>query len=373
VTIAGLQLRYPAKTGHKQRTLLFITAVLVLALISPGIWGLFDWIKRWDARIELSVFTTPEPQAGKGLAQWLEPDRVSQNGVIWFAVIGDYGTGLAEEEDVAELVAAWTPDIVVTTGDNRYGAATFDQVIGAYYCDFLQGAGVGDHCPGGTAELNAFFPSPGNHDYSDGTGIEEYLNYFALPGEGVSSSHSSGSELYYDVLKGPVHFFVVDSLRALTSSTDNAAQQSWLQSQLAVSPAVWQIVVMHHPPYSSGSHGSQATMQWPYASWGADFVLAGHDHTYERIAADGIAYFVNGLGGRSIYSFGTPVPGSQVRYNGDYGAMLVEASQSQITFHFINRSGEVVDTALYQGSPPPSGDVKPRIYVPICKTIRQAN
>jgi hypothetical protein len=373
VTIAGLQLKLLAKPGNKQRALLFITRVLALVLISFGIWGLFDWASRRDARLELSGFTTPEPQAAEVFAQWLEPDRVDREGDVWFAAIGDYGAGSAEEEEVALIVASWEPDFVVTAGDNRYGATTFDQVIGAYYCDFLQGAGVADHCPGGTAELNAFFPSPGNHDYSDGAGIEEYLNYFALPGEGVSSSHSSGSERYYDVVKGPVHFFFVDSLGALTSSTDNAAQQSWLKSQMETSPVPWQIVVMHHPPYSSGSHGSQTTMQWPYAAWGADFVLAGHDHTYERIAADGITYFVNGLGGRSIYGFGAPVPGSQVRYNGDYGAMLVQASQGQITFHFINRSGEVVDTALYQGSTPPPGDVKPRIYVPICRTIRQAN
>ena len=40
-------------------------------------------------------------------------------------------------------------------------------------------------------------------------------------------------------------------------------------------------------------------MQWPFAAWGADAVLSGHAHAYERIERDGIVYFVNGLGGRS--------------------------------------------------------------------------
>jgi hypothetical protein len=85
-------------------------------------------------------------------------------------------------------------------------------------------------------------------------------------------------------------------------------------------------------------------MQWPYQAWGADVVLAGHDHEYERILLGGFPYFVDGLGGASIYTFSTPVSGSQVRYNGDYGAMLVEADNSQITFQFITRTGIVIDT-----------------------------
>jgi hypothetical protein len=85
-------------------------------------------------------------------------------------------------------------------------------------------------------------------------------------------------------------------------------------------------------------------MQWQYQDWGADAVLAGHDHTYERIVLNGFPYFVNGLGGKSLYDFGAPVTGSQVRYNGDYGAMLVEASASHITFQFITRTGVVIDT-----------------------------
>jgi hypothetical protein len=73
-------------------------------------------------------------------------------------------------------------------------------------------------------------------------------------------------------------------------------------------------------------------------------VLAGHDHTYERLTVGGIPYFVNGLGGMSIYDFGTPLPESEIRYNGDYGAMLVTADETDISYQFINRAGEVVDT-----------------------------
>jgi predicted phosphodiesterase len=87
-------------------------------------------------------------------------------------------------------------------------------------------------------------------------------------------------------------------------------------------------------------------MQWSFAEWGADVVISGHDHTYERISRDGITYFVNGLGGRSKYPFFGVVEGSQVRYNEDYGAMLVEASENNIRFQFINRQSVLIDTKV---------------------------
>ena len=71
-------------------------------------------------------------------------------------------------------------------------------------------------------------------------------------------------------------------------------------------------------------------------------VLAGHDHTYERLLVDDLLYFVNGVGGGAIYNFLLLEEGSQFRYNDDYGAMLVEASPGQMTFQFINRSGELI-------------------------------
>ena len=84
-------------------------------------------------------------------------------------------------------------------------------------------------------------------------------------------------------------------------------------------------------------------MQWPFAQWGADVVISGHDHTYERVSKDGIWYFVNGLGGVSRYSFQNIVDGSQVRYNDDHGAMLVVVGRESIRFRFINRQGKVID------------------------------
>ena len=84
-------------------------------------------------------------------------------------------------------------------------------------------------------------------------------------------------------------------------------------------------------------------MRWPFAQWGADAVLAGHDHTYERLQVDGIPYFVTGLGGASRYVFPDELPESQLRYADEYGALVIGASESDLTFEFITVEGATID------------------------------
>ena len=263
---------------------------------------------------------------------WAIPDS-KDSPVLRFAVIGDYGTGEQPEADVAVLVNSWNPDFIITTGDNNYPygeTATIDQNIGQFFHEFIfpYNGGYGD----GALE-NRFFPSLSNHDWRS-EDAQPYLDYFTLP----------GNERYYEFVRGPVHFFVLDSDKHEPGGVEsNSAQAVWLQSQMTISDSPWKIVYMHHPPFSSGLHGSIDWMQWPFAEWGADAVISGHDHTYERISRDRIIYFVNGLGGRSKYLFFGKVEGSQVRYNEDFGAMLVEASEDNISFQFINRQGVLID------------------------------
>lgn len=261
-------------------------------------------------------------------------EHLSSPSSVKFAVIGDYGWSGQPEADVANLVKSWAPEFIVTLGDNNYalGASdTIDANIGQYYHDYiypytgLYGAG---------SPTNRFFPTLGNHDWYTAN-AQPYLDYFSLP----------GNERYYDFVKGPVHFFILDSDANEPSGNTAASPQAiWLQNGLASSTETWNIVLLHHAPYSSSIHGSNVVMQWPYKEWGADVVLAGHDHTYERILVDGFPYFVNGLGGYSIYDFAAPIAGSQVRYNGDYGAMRVDATDTYMNFQFVNRSGAVIDS-----------------------------
>jgi hypothetical protein len=252
---------------------------------------------------------------------------------VVFAVIGDYGSGDQKEGDVAALVESWKPEFILTVGDNNYplGAWDFmDKAVGQFYHGYIDPY-KGDYGEG--SDVNRFFPVIGNHDLLTDHG-NPYYDYFTLP----------GNERYYDFVWGPLHVFALNNVDDPDGVNASSAQAQWLKQKLSESTSAWNIVAMHYPAYSSGTHGSIDWAQWPFAEWGADVVMSGHDHVYERLEENGVTYFVNGLGGAGMYEFMQPKAGSQVRYNTDLGAMRVEATDTYMKFEFITRKGEVIDT-----------------------------
>ena len=265
-----------------------------------------------------------------------------------FAVIGDYGQAGQPELDVSNLVKSWQPEFIITAGDNNYttgDSLTIDTNIGKYYHQYiLPYNGIyGDSTD--TSAVNRFFPSLGNHDLLT-SGGQPYYNYFTLP----------NNERYYDFVWGNVHFFSLNSDSGATHEPDgvaaNSFQAGWLMGKLSSSTSKWNMVYFHHPPYSSGGiHGSCAWMRWPFEQWGATAVIGGHDHIYERLVAGNLPVFVNGLGGRAaIYSLNPPIAESVKQYNGNYGAMRVEADSDSIVFEFINISDSLVDRLVLYDS-----------------------
>ena len=279
---------------------------------------------------------------------------------VTFGVIGDYGsamngpTNAANELCVARLVKSWNPDFIITVGDNNYGpniAASFDTNVGQFYHEYIfpyQGIfGAG-------ASSNRFFPSLGNHDwnypYDAIHGADPYLAFFKPPGNGR----------YYRHRHGPVELFAIDSdFNEVDGTTSNSRQAAWLKKRLAASTAPWRLVYFHEAPYSSGAaHGSwsgeTASMKWPFKEWGASAVLSGHDHIYERIFTNGLTYFVCGTGGDRLDLLREPlVAGSQFQHTNEYGAMRIDATESNLSFRFVNTNGVVIDTHMLT--------VKPRI------------
>jgi hypothetical protein len=253
-----------------------------------------------------------------------------------FAMIGDYGAGSTAEQKVATLVNSWSPDFVVTVGDNNYGTSNYDAHVGQYYHNYIYPYS-GSY--GAGASSNKFWPAVGNEDYGS-SGLTPYVNFFTLP----------GNERYYDVTIGPVEFFMLNGdSREPDGNTVTSPQATWLRNELAASTATWKLVLTHFPPYSTAQWAVSTAARWPYQQWGATAVFSGHSHTYERLLEDNnFPYFVDGLGGDSRDTFtDSPAAGSQVRFTGDYGAMLIQADTSQITFQFVgawNYPGQVFDT-----------------------------
>jgi hypothetical protein len=260
-----------------------------------------------------------------------------------FAAIGDYGMANTAEGRVADLVKGWNPDFIITLGDNNYPIGALDTIqanIGDYYGSYI------------TADLatNRLWPSLGNHDwYTDGAA--PYLSYFTLP----------GNERYYDLVRGPVHLFAIDSETVNPGNplqgepdgvTATSIQGVDMLARINNSTACWQLPYFHHPPYSSGAHGSSLNLRWPFQDGQgaeADAVLSGHEHDYERLVVNGLPYIVNGSGGADLRAFGTPIAGSMVRYAAKHGAMLLTATQTTLAIAFISVDGEVIDTLTLIG------------------------
>lgn len=310
-------------------------------MLKKVVLGLLGITAVFFATLFLRAESEQDPQTYLPLVQWTG----FEEGVIQFAVIGDYGIVGEKEAAVADLVKSWQPDFIITTGDNNYpigSADTIDGNVGQVYSSYIYPyTGVYSS----TETVNRFFPSLGNHDW-DSADAQGYLNYFPIDSSSANTG-SSQNERYYDFVQGPVHFFVIDSDRREPDGNDKSSiQAAWLQTQLAASQTPWQFVYFHHPPYSSGWHGSSRFMRWPFAEWGADAVFSGHEHSYERILRDNIPYFVNGSGGQSLRMFLLPITGSKARYNDDNGAMRVQATETAVTFHFfsIANGGELIDS-----------------------------
>ena len=153
-----------------------------------------------------------------------------------------------------------------------------------------------------------------------------------------------GNERYYDFVQGPVHFFMLDTdQREPDGASASSVQGRWLERKLSQSKAPWKLVYASHAPYTSHRVPDVEYMRWPFKAWSADAIFSGFYHVYERLHVDGLPYFVNGAGGTWISSFREIDDSSQFRYREEFGAMLIDATDTHITFRFVNRVGRIVD------------------------------
>jgi hypothetical protein len=192
-------------------------------------------------------------------------------------------------------------------------------------------------------------PVPGNHEYrtADAAG---YYGYFGA----AAGDPTKG---YYSFDLGDWHVVALNSNCSDVGGCDaGSAQERWLRADLAAHPARCTLAYWHHPRYSSGRHGSDATYT---AFWqalvdsDADLVLVGHDHAYERFAPQnalgardlerGIPEIVVGTGGRSLRTFRNPSPNSEVRDATSLGILELTLGASAYAWRFRPAVGWFAD------------------------------
>lgn len=270
---------------------------------------------------------------------------------VTFAIIGDYGNHSSSEGDVANMVASWNPDFIITVGDNNYPlglVGTLQQNISDYYCDFIYNPDAPStlQCHGYAAaqKQNRFFPAPGNHDNAATPALQPYTDFFSLPGD----------ERNYEFSWGPVDFYSLNT--GLFGDLDCCGDgtSAWLQQKAMQNSLPFKFVYFHHPPFSSGNHGSNTHMQWPFADWGIDAVLCGHDHLYERITElsnPKPLYLVCGNSGKELYHC-TENPLEQGRFNqicddSHFGAVKVRVNLHKAIFEYYTTTDQLNPADVY--------------------------
>ncbi|MBX0301800.1 metallophosphoesterase [Cryobacterium sp. 1639] len=247
------------------------------------------------------------------------------------ALISDFGTCDAGEQWAADQVDSWNVDAIVTAGDNTQDAADCAPYAESVWGYFEQD---GDGPP--------LWPTLGNHDYTDaGAGLDAYRAAFPY-----LSTAADAQQRWYRQNVGDVTLFVLDSE---TTPEELETQRVWLREALteqrADRPDAWNVVLFHRPAYTSGWHDDNRQMRpsagWDYSGWGADIVIAGHQHIYEDVVVDGLHYLTAGLGG-TANARECPAElreGSRLCLDGT-GASLIEATPDEFELQYFRLDAE---------------------------------
>lgn len=234
--------------------------------------------------------------------------------------------GLDGDERTAAIVEPMD-GTVLTLGDHAYPDGTAAQFAECY-----------DPSWGRFAERTR--PALGNHDYH----TDAAAPYFAYFGAAAGTL----GEGWYSFDLGEWHIVALNSNCQLVGCTADSPQGRWLADDLAGTSARCALAYMHHPRWSTSTYGDQGQLAplWSLLhDAGADVVLSGHAHVYERFApvdANGAAdleqgtrQFVVGTGGRSLYQFGEARPTLESRSNASFGVLRLTLHADSYEWEFI--------------------------------------
>jgi 3',5'-cyclic AMP phosphodiesterase CpdA len=244
---------------------------------------------------------------------------------------GDIASCGRHSDDMTAALVAKQGGTVFTAGDNVYDLGSYQDFINCY-------AGNWGRFKSRTE------PAPGNHDY-DTAGAAGYYRYFGAragtPGKG-----------WYAYNRATWRIYVLNSNCSDVGCGMGSAQQRWLAADLAAHPHKCVLAYWHHPLFSSGQHGNNSDAR---AFWitlyraGAEVVVNGHDHDYERFAKQnylgqrrpfhGIREIVVGTGGAGLRPLGPRLPNSLKSRGDTFGVLKLVLLDGSYTWRFLPAGG----------------------------------
>ncbi len=280
---------------------------------------------------------------------------------------------------LADPVIAAAGDIACDTTSDFYNGgagapghcrqrATSDLLVAGGFSSVLA-LGDTQYHVGALSDFNAVFdqtwgrvkpiirPALGNHEYST-SNADGYFDYFNGNGKSNGPAGERG-KAYYSFDIGSWHLIALNSQCAQIAhggAADGCAagspQERWLQSDLAAHRTSCTLAYWHSPRFNSGYRGNSPAGQ---AFWnvlhaaGADLVLSGDAHDYERFAPQdptgaldpvrGIRAFVVGTGGVFFTGWSKLKPNSEVRQNDTFGVLALTLHPASYEWRFLPEAG----------------------------------
>ena len=299
--------------------------------------------------------TTPAPFTTTHVYAALARDSVRVTVTNVFARTGS--------DSVAVQAAPAGPVVLVGAGDIA-DSTTIGDTLTASLLDGMPGTvfTLGDNAypMGASADFTKWYaptwgrqkartrPVPGNHEYSV-SGAAGYFGYF-----GAAAGSSSG---YYSYNLGAWHIIALNSELDVSPTSP---QVQWLRADLALYSKRCTLAYWHEPRFVSGSaivsNPKYQTLWDTLYRYGADVVLNGHKHSYERFAPQspaavldtlyGIRSFVVGTGGKALDGGNpTPVANSQVRNTATWGVLKLTLDAGGYTWQFVPVAGKTFTDA----------------------------
>lgn len=320
----------------------FISLCLLLAACTgPGVQAGFETaLPAPETPIDTPAPTQPAPTQPALAGTAAPTDAATRTAVppsptpapVYLTGAGDIAICGQEGDDQTAALLAHIPGIIFTAGDNSNESGS------AYELAECFGASWGQF-------KDRIRPAPGNHEYYT-PGALPYYEYFGAaagnPGEG-----------WYSYDTGGWHVVVLNSNCNDVACGPNSPQVQWLRQDLAANQAQCTLAIWHHPRWSSGLAGSDGRMSPAYRALyehGAEVVVSGHAHDYERLAPldpegkrdpqYGIRQFVVGTGGVNALPFPSLLPESEASYSGAFGVIRFTLEPDRYAWEFIPVEGE---------------------------------
>jgi len=292
----------------------------------------------WSAALFSLILGCSRDESSTPSPPGASPKEIALPGAAVFIGAGDIGVcGTSGDEATAHIVDSVlaaapknSPSAVFTLGDNAYpsGKGGVDNDFPRCFAPSWGSARI----------MNAIHPAPGNHDYDSGSGAPYFTYFGGLAGPPLNS------ELYFGPGADPVAA---------------RAQENWLRRDLADHRVPCSLAYFHRPLFTSGVGSPTQQMHglWQILyDGGADVILNGHHHHYERFlpqtpegvadTAKGIEEIIAGTGGGELRGVKRSLARNSVtEIHGHFGVLKLVLGAGEYSHAFIDTNGRAWDPA----------------------------